>query len=108
MCEPPALAPQTSYSMVNYYSGQYKTSLQSCALNIKSTYLTIEKSYISAGDYSVRIDMSNKSKNAINNALSCIQQYTTTTTSINGGWVNLGRLQTRLRSYHMKNGSFIL
>ena len=46
--------------------------------------------------------MSNKSKNAINNALSCIQQYTTTTTYINGGWVNLGRLQTRLRSYHMK------
>ena len=106
MCEPPALAPQDSNSMINYYSGQYKTSLQSCALNIKSTYLTIEKEYISAGDYSIRIDMPN-SKNAINKAITCIQQYRTTTTSVNGGWINLGKLQTCTRSYHMKMESLL-
>ena len=102
MCEPPALAPQDSPGVTNYYHGEYKTSLQSCALNIKGDYLTIGKEYIDTGDYSIRIDMAPKCKNAVINALTCPLQFTSTITSNNGCWVSLGRLQTKIRSFHMK------
>ena len=102
ICEPPALAPQASGSMYLYYSGQYKTALQSCPLNVGSAYLTIEKARISDGDYTVRIDLATKSKNGITNALTCPQQYTSTISSITGGWINLGRLQTSCITHHMK------
>ena len=77
-------------------------NIQSCALYIGSNYLQISKGGITAIDNTIRIDLADSSKKAINNAYNCSLQYTSTISTTTGGWVNLGRLQTHILGVHMK------